>query len=278
MPIPLRGDRAVRQTLDYPELHADDVESGSPTIHNPTPGVSGTAPVSDGTKYVATAIATACALATHEAAPDIHHARITLDTGACSVLGLSTQQLTLKAQAPNTYWGGPASGSAAASPTFRTITTWGAISEEPEWANTVIIAGSLHQGSLFPYSDETASRNAYSWSASEADQTVQLIWRWRVPDNFVALSGSLWLASYSDSASVVSSNTGAALESLVTSTGSELVSGSLIKASSWSETVYTVASAPVASGMRLTLRVTLHADAGETVYLGSLYLPYQYRI
>ena len=53
MPIPLRGDRAVRETLHHPDLHADDVEDDTPTIHNPLGTVVGQVTFWDGVKWVA---------------------------------------------------------------------------------------------------------------------------------------------------------------------------------------------------------------------------------
>ena len=53
MTIPLKGDRGVFDTANYPERHASDLEAAAPTVHNPLPGAAGTVPVSDGSKWIA---------------------------------------------------------------------------------------------------------------------------------------------------------------------------------------------------------------------------------
>lgn len=51
-----------------------------------------------------------------------HHNAVTLAADADTLLGLSTQQITLDPQSPNTVLAGPSSGSTPADPTFRTLT------------------------------------------------------------------------------------------------------------------------------------------------------------
>lgn len=50
--IPLRGDRAARDSLGYPSLHASDLEAGTPVQHMPDGAASGDAPVWNGTVWV----------------------------------------------------------------------------------------------------------------------------------------------------------------------------------------------------------------------------------
>jgi len=56
----------------------------------------------------------------HAATANAHHNAVTLNAAADTLLGLSTQQITLDTQAANTVLAGPATG-AAATPTFRAI-------------------------------------------------------------------------------------------------------------------------------------------------------------
>jgi hypothetical protein len=53
MAIPLKGDRSAFDVAGYATLHASDLLAVAPTVHNPTPGATGTVPVSDGAKWVA---------------------------------------------------------------------------------------------------------------------------------------------------------------------------------------------------------------------------------
>lgn len=56
---PLRGDRGVWDTVNEADRHARDIENVTPVYHNPAAtGQMGKAPVSDGTKWVATDITT----------------------------------------------------------------------------------------------------------------------------------------------------------------------------------------------------------------------------
>lgn len=50
--IPLRGDRAARDSLNYPELHASDLEENSPKQHLPKSPTAGDLAVYDGAKWV----------------------------------------------------------------------------------------------------------------------------------------------------------------------------------------------------------------------------------
>ena len=56
----------------------------------------------------------------HAASPSAHHAPVTLNADADTILGLSTQQITLDTQTANRVLAGPTSG-AAAIPTFRAL-------------------------------------------------------------------------------------------------------------------------------------------------------------
>jgi hypothetical protein len=152
MPIPLKGDRGVFDVANYATLHASDLEAAAPTVHVPLPGVAGTVPVSDGSKWVAgpvTPTVTAGnvgytpAVATDwngDADPgdvddaldqlaartdDLEgagHAAVTLDVNADTLLSLSTQALGLDTQTANRVLAGPDTG-AAAVPTFRALVT-----------------------------------------------------------------------------------------------------------------------------------------------------------
>lgn len=55
MTIPLKGDRGAFDVTNYPTLHASDLLAAAPRVHVPVPGAAGTVPVSDGSKWVATA-------------------------------------------------------------------------------------------------------------------------------------------------------------------------------------------------------------------------------
>lgn len=57
--IPIEGDRAAFDSVNYPAVHASDLEAGTPVQHNPTGASVGDAPVWDGAKWVATAVASA---------------------------------------------------------------------------------------------------------------------------------------------------------------------------------------------------------------------------
>jgi hypothetical protein len=35
--VPMKGDRSASDTVNYPELHATDIENGEPTVHVPHP-------------------------------------------------------------------------------------------------------------------------------------------------------------------------------------------------------------------------------------------------
>lgn len=63
--IPMPGDRAAWDTVEYAEIHARDIQAGTPTRHNPWPMAAGEAAVSDGTALVATDIATQAELDAH---------------------------------------------------------------------------------------------------------------------------------------------------------------------------------------------------------------------
>jgi len=75
--IPVASDRAAWDTNRYPEHHAIDLKDDLPQRHNPWPMVAGEAAVSDGTKLVATDIATQAEL-------DAHTTAHTSDPGATS--------------------------------------------------------------------------------------------------------------------------------------------------------------------------------------------------
>jgi len=49
--IPLDGDRAAKDVINYPSRHSTDLPS-TPKHHVPEPGVEGNIPISDGTKWV----------------------------------------------------------------------------------------------------------------------------------------------------------------------------------------------------------------------------------
>lgn len=124
---PLPGDRASWYTqrtdsnaIPHKDYHAEDIFLDTPQIHNPWPAAAGLAPVSDGAKYVATDITTQAELTAHTGDASAHHAPVTLDTDADTILGLSTQQITLDTQAANRVLAGPTTG-AAADPTFRAL-------------------------------------------------------------------------------------------------------------------------------------------------------------
>ena len=107
--IPMKGDRSAWETVQYPDEHAEDVQEDTPQIHGPWPMASGNIAVSDGSKLVETT----------PAAFGIHNP-VTLAADADTLLGLSTQQLTLDSQTANRVFSGPTSG-AAADPTFRAL-------------------------------------------------------------------------------------------------------------------------------------------------------------
>lgn len=65
--IPIKSDRSARDSKGYPAYHATDLEDGTPVQHNPTGANAGDAPVWDGSKWVATPIATQTELETIEA-------------------------------------------------------------------------------------------------------------------------------------------------------------------------------------------------------------------
>jgi hypothetical protein len=49
--IPLRGDRAARDSLGYPTLHASDLEAGTPVQHLPDSASAGDAPIWNGSVW-----------------------------------------------------------------------------------------------------------------------------------------------------------------------------------------------------------------------------------
>lgn len=55
MPIPLRSDRSAHNDVAYPELHAKDLDDGTPIHHLPDATDVGDMPVWDGTKWTITA-------------------------------------------------------------------------------------------------------------------------------------------------------------------------------------------------------------------------------
>jgi hypothetical protein len=69
---PLEGDHAAFDDLSYASKHSKGVKGSTPTIHNPWPAAAGQAPVSDGSKYVATEVLTGDALSSHANDPDAH--------------------------------------------------------------------------------------------------------------------------------------------------------------------------------------------------------------
>lgn len=117
---PSHGDRSAWNTDDFETEHAKDINDGNPQYHNPWPASSGQAPVSDGTEYIATDIATQAELNAHAATPDAHHDPVTLDANADTILSLSTQELGLDTKAANIILAGPTSGGAAI-PSFRAL-------------------------------------------------------------------------------------------------------------------------------------------------------------
>lgn len=54
-----KGDRGAFDVHLSGSLHASDIAANAPTRHNPLPGASGNAPVSDGSKYVSQAVSLA---------------------------------------------------------------------------------------------------------------------------------------------------------------------------------------------------------------------------
>lgn len=56
--IPLKSDRAARDSRQFPAFHATDLEAGVSVQHLPQNAEVGEAPVWDGTKYVASYVAT----------------------------------------------------------------------------------------------------------------------------------------------------------------------------------------------------------------------------
>lgn len=119
---PLPGDRGafMVDTAAHAALHASDILAGAPTRHNPAPGASGTVPMSDGSKYVVADVLTPTEhTAIGDAAP--HHAPVTLDASADTIMDLSGQAISLETETANTVLAGPVSGVAAA-PDFRALT------------------------------------------------------------------------------------------------------------------------------------------------------------
>jgi len=100
---PMPGDRGAWDTVWHEELHARDIQDAAPTVHNPTDGNVGDAPVWDGEKYVATDVLTPDEhTAIGNDAP--HHAPVTLGASNNAALALSGQELTLTMPAiPNQY-------------------------------------------------------------------------------------------------------------------------------------------------------------------------------
>jgi hypothetical protein len=70
--VSLAGDRAAWDTTNYAALHGKDISDSTPTRHAPWPASSGQAPVSNGSKWVATDIATQAELATHTGNANAH--------------------------------------------------------------------------------------------------------------------------------------------------------------------------------------------------------------
>jgi hypothetical protein len=92
---PMPGDRGAWDTVDYASLHARDIQDAAPTVHNPTDGNVGDAPVWDGDKYVATDVLTPAEhLGIGNDAP--HHAPVTLGAGNdAEMASLVGQELTV---------------------------------------------------------------------------------------------------------------------------------------------------------------------------------------
>jgi hypothetical protein len=118
--VPQPGDRSARDTHNYADLHASDIEEGEHTVHNPWPLAAGEAAVSDGTQMQPVDIATQAELDAHAGTADAHHDPVTLSAEAADVLALLGQEIDLDTQAPNVVFAGPASGADAA-PTFRAL-------------------------------------------------------------------------------------------------------------------------------------------------------------
>ena len=55
---PLEGDHSAFNDTDHPTKHSQGIRDSIPRIHVPWPAVLGQAPVSDGSKYVATTVVT----------------------------------------------------------------------------------------------------------------------------------------------------------------------------------------------------------------------------
>lgn len=127
--------------------HADD-ETGGQVAHSVLSGLTAGDPH---TQY----LNTARHLTIGDAAP--HHAAITLDANADTLLSLSTQALGLDTQAANLVFAGPTSGGAVV-PTFRTLVaadipagyllatgaTTGATSQAQAFTNGITAAAKIH--------------------------------------------------------------------------------------------------------------------------------------
>jgi hypothetical protein len=121
--IPMFGDRSSWRDYDADDdgtdaatplsyYHAEDIRDEQPQRHNPWPAASGTAPVSDGSKWVATDVVTQAEM----------HDPVTLDADAAAIMDLQGggQEIGLDTQTANTVFAGPAAG-AANEPTFRVL-------------------------------------------------------------------------------------------------------------------------------------------------------------
>jgi hypothetical protein len=117
---PLHGDRSAWNSVDFAPEHAKDIKDSAPTRHNPWPMASGQAAVSDGSKLVATDIATQAELGAHEENESAHHEPVTLSTALDAILSLVGQLLGLDNQNAHTVLAGPADGDPAA-PTMRAL-------------------------------------------------------------------------------------------------------------------------------------------------------------
>jgi len=117
-----------------------------------------------------------------------------------------------------------------------------------------------------------SGHNGFKWTNAEVlTQDYDVVVRFRIPPNFTAMGGTLYM--YNKVSSTFGS-TGVRLVELLDTNGVNVITANTKKNATWTESTYAIGAGTWETGKLATLRFRLFADIGESAYLGEVRITY----